>query len=458
MKRYILFFVAALTLVSCTEFLDIKPYGKEIPEDVEDFSALIHYICYDIDNGNTSGTDILDSYSTAGSTFEGIADNMEVNLTEYPQGSTLPFYLGGPASSSPYTFLYATIRTCNIVIGEMNEGRDTRAGMDLLGTAYAIRGVCYYQLLRKYCAPPLASDGQLGVPLVTEFDMEAKPVRSTMQETIAQVEEDLKTAIAYDIQEPMYRFNNTILHGYLARLYHWCGRWSEARQEAQIVLAKAPLISGTDYVKMLNQQFGLLGNKLIGQLYGSTLGMTEFYNTLKARPLSTRFISLFPEGDADIRHTFFFNAKRQNTKVCYAGMRSAEMALIAMESAYHLGDQPTALQELNDFRRSRISPYTDLTMTTLPAIRDDEYIKEDCYGNPLTPLLYNILVERRKELYMENGDRYFELKRNGRPEWWVMHKGLKYWNQKYMYTWPLPVEDIELQPDLIQNPGYDETM
>ena len=139
-------------------------------------------------------------------------------------------------------------------------------------------------------------------------------------------------------------------------------------------------------------------------------------------------------------------------------MRSAEMAFIAMEAAYHLGDQATALKELNDFRRKRINPYTDLTMSTLPAIRDDEYIKEDCYGNALTPLLYNILVERRKELFMENADRFFELKRNGRPEWWVRYKGLKYWNRKFMYTWPLPIADIELQPKLIQNEGYDEAI
>ena len=34
MKKYIFSLMAALTLVSCTEYLDIKPYGKEIPEDV----------------------------------------------------------------------------------------------------------------------------------------------------------------------------------------------------------------------------------------------------------------------------------------------------------------------------------------------------------------------------------------------------------------------------------------
>jgi hypothetical protein len=65
--------------------------------------------------------------------------------------------------------------------------------------------------------------------------------------------------------------------------------------------------------------------------------------------------------------------------------------------------------------------------------------------------------ERRKELYLENGDRWFELKRNGRPEWWVAREGMKFWTRQFMYTWPINVTDLDLQPGLIQNPGYEET-
>ena len=161
-------------------------------------------------------------------------------------------YVGSSVSlkQDVYKNLYEEIRNCNIILGEFEDGRDTREGQDIVGTAYALRGVCYYQLLRMFCEPPLADATKPGVPIVTEFDMEAKPIRSTMQETIDQAERDLKTALACDIQEKMYRFNNDVLHGYLARLYHWCGRWQEARDEARLVLEKHPLLSGDDYVKM----------------------------------------------------------------------------------------------------------------------------------------------------------------------------------------------------------------
>jgi hypothetical protein len=178
------------------------------------------------------------------------------------------------------------------------------------------------------------------------------------------------------------------------------------------------------------------------------------------RPLSADLVQLFVEGTNDIRrkNNLFFNRKRKNRKLFFSGMRSAEMALVAMECAYHLNKQDTALAELNEFRSKRI--LTDdyaYTMETLPAVNTKSLIQQDATGAPLTPLLQAILNERRKELYLENGDRWFELKRNGRPEFWVADSGMKYWTRSYMYTYPISLSDIQVQPALVQNPGYEET-
>ena len=71
-------------------------------------------------------------------------------------------------------------------------------------------------------------------------------------------------------------------------------------------------------------------------------------------------------------------------------------------------------------------------------------------------LMSAILCERRKELFLE-GDRWFELKRNGRPEFWIAANGKKYVTEKYLYTFPIPKSDVNLFPGLIiQNPGYIE--
>ena len=120
-----------------------------------------------------------------------------------------------------------------------------------------------------------------------------------------------------------------------------------------------------------------------------------------------------------------------------------------------INDKPGALAALNEFRRNRIEEVVDYTMETLPAVNPYEYIKVDVYGEPLTPLLNSILNERRKELFME-GDRWYELKRNGRPEFWSAKQGRKYTTYKFMYTFPLPIQDVEIVKGLIQNPGYDK--
>lgn len=461
MKKYIFSLIATLTLISCTEYLDIKPYGKTIPQSPEEFSAIIHSMCDGIDKGSTGTDQILGSYSISAG-FEEFADNMEVNLSD--ENARLDRYIGDRLSDkqSVYSTLYQYIRNCNIVLGEFEEDRDSRAGQDIVGTSYAIRGVCYYQLLRQFCAPPLADDAELGVPIVTEFDMEAKPVRSTLQETIDQIESDLKTAIACDIQEPMYRFNNDVLNGYLARLYFWCGRWQEARDLALSLVEKYPLLSGDDYIAMMSAQYGLTGNRMImaNRISDSPLALSGLMTSLQDRPLSARYTNLFSvEGTRDIRrkNTFFYNRKRKNKKLIFTGMRSAEMAFIAMECAYHLGDEVNALKELNMFRKNRITGMYVYNNATLPAVDATELIQTDATGKPLTPLIQAILNERRKEFLFENGDRWFELKRNGRPEWWVSYKDQKYWTRKYMYTWPIPVQDIQQNSGLIQNPGYDDT-
>ncbi len=446
-------------LASCSDFLDIKPYGKTIPKTAEEFSALINNIIGGVDGGDagSSTAKVLMFGNSDVLTLEEVSDNMEGNLTEYPLGGYLRTEFGEliSGSGSWYSNLYEVISRCNMVFDEYADSRDTREAKDLLGTCHALRGVAYYQLLRLYSAPPLSDDEKLGLPLVTDFDMEAKPLRSTVDETVAQAESDFKEALKYDIQDEMCRFNYDVVNGYLARLYFWAGRFGDAKSVADELLAKHPLLSGDAYEKMISAHTGLLGNMLIRCDRLESDGYETSNQYLQARPLSASFVRLFAEKDSDIRYRLFFNRKRRNTKAYISSLRSAELALISMESAYHLGDNDEALRMLNQLRSNRITNYKPYTMATLPEVDKTALVTTDCHGNQLTPLIQAILNERRKELYLE-GDRFFELKRNGRPEFWVMKKGLKYTNYKFMYTFPLPPNDILLNPGLKQNPGYTE--
>ena len=457
MKRTIhILILCAAVASSCTKYLDIKPYGEVIPKTADEFSSLLNTILEDIDYGEES---IFGNPSSAVD-VECYSDNFETNLTAYPSGNNLALYIGSHLSGKQhlYSDLYEVIRDCNIVIDNLEE-RDTRLGQDVLGTAYALRGVCYYNLLRNFCEPPVGNMKGLGVPLVTKFDMEARPVRSSIESTVALAESDMLTAISYNIEDNIYRFNSDVLEGFLARLYFWAGNWSKAILYAEKVLEKYPLLSGASYTDMMTSRLAPKGNMLMKAYIISESSVNIGYNgaesMLNARPVSRRFVDLFPEKEKDIRYSMSFNSKRVQKKYGFGCLRSAEMQLILMESLYHSGDKTGALDALNAFRKMRIEGVEDFTMENLPSVNEKEYVTVDVYGEPLTPLLNAILNERRKELFME-GDRWYELKRNGRPEFWAAKQGRKYTTCKFMYTFPLPIQDVDIVDGLIQNPGYDK--
>ena len=101
--------------VSCTDYLDVQPYGRTIPKTAEEFSALVHGQLDDLDEGTSYlviGTDRYE-YDC------GCGDNFEVGLTE-KSGSLLAVSQSLSAvsisSTSMWDRLYEVIRDCNIDI------------------------------------------------------------------------------------------------------------------------------------------------------------------------------------------------------------------------------------------------------------------------------------------------------------------------------------------------------
>ena len=448
--------VLVLALSGCTKYLDIKPYGKTIPKTAEEFSALLQSTLEKIDFGEET---IIGNPSSVGE-LEAYAENLEANLTIYPQGNFLPLYVGSHLSNqqSHYGNLYESIRDANLIIGYLEE-KESTLGRKVMGSAYAIRGICYYNLLRDFCEPCTGRLDLPGVPLVTEFDMEAKPRRSTVGKTVNQIEADLNKAIEYQVNDVDFKFSPMVMKGYLARLYFWTGEWQKALTLAQEVLNAYPLVGPGVYKEMMESQVAPKGNYIIKSYIvvdgTNQIQFDAMQSTLLARPASSDFVHLFLEKEKDVRYSLSLNEKRLPIKKLSAGMRAAEMQLIVAESNYHLGNQAAALKALNDLRRNRITPYTDYTMETLPDVKPEQRIRTNALGNPVDKLLSAILGERQKELFME-GDRWYELKRNGRPEFWVARQGRKYTTMKFMYTFPLPIKDVQLVEGLVQNDGYDK--
>lgn len=456
MKKILILSLVFPLLLACKNYLDIKPYGKTIPQTPDEFSSLMHNYLNRIDYGEGLIVGNISSIID----FECYADNLEANLTSYPDGNFIPLYIGSHLSSKQinYQDLYACIRDCNIVIGNMKNDGSSLAS-DVLGTAHTLRGLCYYNLLRNFCEPAVDNPDGLGLPMVTSFEMEERPLRGKIREAAELIENDYLQAQKYGISNPVYRFNEEVIDGFLARLYFWTGDWDKALSRAEKVLEKHPLLKGEKYSAMIKSYVAKKGNILFKStvfITGKEIEYNGAISSAKNRPVSKRFLDLFPEGKNDIRYGLSIGEKRKFSKVPIACLRSAEMQLIKAECLYHKGDASGALSAINELRRNRIDGVADWDETSLPPVDKNEFIKKDAQGKELTPLISAILSERRKELFME-GDRWYELKRNGCPQFWVAKQGRKYVVERFMYTFPLPVTDVLLIKGLVQNPGYDKT-
>ena len=123
-----------------------------------------------------------------------------------------------------YKNYVSIIRDCNLVIENMSD-RDSELAEQLLSASYAIKGVCYYNLIRDYCDPydRDRADLQPGLPLIDRFDMEQMPSRESLEATAEYTERLLKKSISYHITDKMFLFTENIVKAYLAKLYFWIG-------------------------------------------------------------------------------------------------------------------------------------------------------------------------------------------------------------------------------------------
>ena len=455
MRKHIII-ASAIILTGCGRFLDVQPQGEIIPKTDEEFASLIHTRLRDIEGGGDE--DIIGNMETI-ARLEGCADDLDANI----KPGDLDLYAGEIINTMQlrYESIWETVRDCNIVIENL-KGRNSEVAAGTLAAAFSIKGICYFNLLRSWCQPwdnDLA-DELPGIPVVDVFDITAKPLRGTLRQTYEYTDEQFRNALALNPSDKTYIFTEWIIKAYRARLAFWCCDWDRVEEICRDIIENSgySLTPISGYEAMINSKYDASGEVLVRSHINNSSELDWYFSYMKgylsSRPACASLIRLYGDNpEADVRYAACFDRKRMNVKTPECKVRLSEIVLMLSESLYHLGDEEGALRWLNELRRNRIEGAEDLAAATLPAVRKGDRIVVDALGNPVTPLLQAILDERRKEMFME-GDRWFELKRNGRPEWWVISNGLKYTTRKYLYTAPISKDDIDLNPGLEQNPGY----
>ena len=442
-------------LVSCNNYLNVKPQGKVLPQTDEEFASIMHNRICDIEGGYDEfvigNMDVI-------SRREGCSDDLDANIAV----GSITAYAGDVINNrqSDYREIFEIVRDCNIVIENL-EGRTTTLASDVLAAAYAMKGICYYNLMRDFCDAWDASDAeeQLGMPLIDEFDILDMSVRASLAQTARYTENLLNKSLSKKMSDGKFFFTEYIVKAYQARLAFWTEDWGRTISICNDIITNSgvSLTSIDGYEEMIQAQYDKKGEVLVRSHINNSSELDWYFSYVKGyiatRPVSASLVALFDK-ENDIRYQVGIDSKRMGVKTPECRIRLSEIYLMLAEAYCHKGENELALTVLNELRRHRITNVVDLTMTTLPPLRNDNRIVVDAEGESLTTLMQAILDERRREMFLE-GDRWFELKRNGCPEWWIINNGLKYTTKKYMYTAPIYKGDVDINPDLKQNIGYE---
>ncbi|WP_080240441.1 RagB/SusD family nutrient uptake outer membrane protein [Spirosoma rigui] len=346
-----------------------------------------------------------------------------------------------------WTQIYQAINSANNVLAALPDLSDplltATEKNQLLGEAYFIRALAYFDLGR----------GWGGVPLVlkpTRSVADGQGIkRSTLEQTYDQVLADLTEAerLLLDGATRNRAVKNTA-RALRARLHLYRGQWAEAETFATQVIASPNYRLATPYRAFSAAPFGSSEsvfeltysiadpNNQWNNWYPSALGgqytlqpTPEFVtlaNRADAGGNRNVLLSTVRSGATDFVYGNLYNRAAQRDDPAYV-IRLAELYLIRSEARARQGKLTDALTDLNVIRsRAGVPAGTAATANAL---------------------LLAVENERRVEFAFE-ADRWFDLVRTGRADDVLGITDQRKW------LFPIPFNDIAADADLTQNPGY----
>lgn len=399
-----IWFAGSLLATSCSNFLDIQPTGKVIPNTLEEYRALMTQayaqsltdrgVC-DMRTGDITINDDAQNQSDFG------------NIEQWSVNNTTGYEFGW----GPY---YENIYYANAIIDKMDE--ITEGSQDdinqLVGEAYFMRAYMHFLLVNFY-GQPYTKSGAIetkAIPLKLTLNLEETLTRNTVNEIYASILSDIEKAHKLINQKEWetgynYRFSTLAVDAFKSRTHLYMGEWEEAYDAAERVLTqKATLENYNSTEFMLPNRYNSIE---------SIVAYENVYNlnTLSASEATAKFVQMFERGD--LRPAQYFKdinekgnypiKKTDKTSEYKCSFRVSELYLNAAEAAAHLNKLTEARSRLLQLMEKRYAPsgYT---------------LKEGVVNNmDQTELIIEILNERARELAFE-GHRWFDLRRTTRPK------------------------------------------
>jgi len=442
---YILGLFSLLIFSSCKKFLSVEP-----KDYVSDANTIF---------------DKASAQTALRGTYRALADNSYygerfVEVGFWAGGDWINKTTGGAANivnqnfraddayfENVWSAIYSTINSANNVISKVplveDVGLDDSLRNNIIGQAYFLRALSYFDLIRSWGGVPLVL-----VPSTSATGGNSTVARSSIEDSWAQVESDLDSAF----QLLSYTVNRVIATKYTvvalrARLHLYKKEWAEAEKDATVLIE-----NNQDYTLLspYNSWFGQQNEESIFELEFSEQNPITIYAEMQIPANSGAYryapsqtlVNLLTDqtiggGRSELVAknvqagitTWYGNLYTKKTDPTYV-LRIAEQYLIRAEARTEQGvDLSGALKDLN-------------------VVRERAGLKDVSYKTK-SEILQAIFDERRVEFALEPF-RWFDLARTGNA---VSILDIP----NYKLVFPIPSTEITLNPNLVQNPGYNGT-
>ena len=374
-KIYIVLMLAmGFFMTSCSNFLEIQPTGKVIPNTLEEYRALMtevyansltdRSVC-DMRTEDIIVEDASQSQTDFGKIEKWIDDN---SVGGYEFG---------------WATYYENIYYANAIINKKDEITEgSQEDIDqLVGEAYFMRGYMHFLLANLY-GQPYTKDGApatKAIPLKLTLNLEEMPTRNTIDEVYTSILSDIENARKLINRKEWeagynYRFTTLAVDAFDSRVHLYMGNHYESVE------------SITAYENVYSNA------------------------TMEASRATSKFAQMFQDGD--LRKDYYFGAmsqsgnypikKTNNTTYYKCSFRIGELYLNAAEAAACLNNLPASRNRLLQLMEKRYTPA--------------KYSQKESEINKMNQaeLVTEILNERARELAFE-GHRWFDLRRTTRP-------------------------------------------
>ena len=396
--------------------------------------------------------------------------------------------------SGEWSGYYTALANVNVALAgfpqiALTNAQDTATVQQCTGDAYLARAFYYLQLVLRWSKAynPSSASTDLGVPLVLKYDINALPARATVAQVYTQILSDLAQARALLNGVPgsagSLRFTRDAVLALEARAKLYMQDWhgAEAAADSLIATGTYPLIKQqatftaywttdqpgeTIFQCNASQPNEVPNANSVYLNYNSATGAndpwyipsqwvvdmydasdirkgTYFINTstiIQGNPFTLWMVNKYPGNPA------LFTGTYSNYEQAPKVFRIAEVYLISAEAAAGAGDPATALTSLNALRTARglgaISSGISVDSLT-SAIRDERFRELAFEGFRLDDL-------KRWNLGFTRYDPQNPNALTPGPNFTTLSEAAG----ADKFVWGLPTNDITINPNLVQNPGW----